>query len=62
MLVTGLKSRYVADTEVIHKEMAPGMSSMIKVIMIKVNVIIPVILLMMMRDTEVIHKEMKCAA
>jgi len=31
LLVTGLRSRYVADTEVIHKEMAPGMCSMIKV-------------------------------
>ena len=31
LLITGLKSRYVADTDVIHKEMAPGMSSMIKV-------------------------------
>ena len=31
LLITGLRSRYVADTDVIHKEMAPGMSSMIKV-------------------------------
>ena len=31
LLVTGLRSRYVTDTEVIHKEMAPGMCSMIKV-------------------------------
>ena len=31
MLITGLRSRYVADTEVIHKEMAPGTCSMIKV-------------------------------
>ena len=31
LLVTGMKSRYVADTEVIHKEMEPGSCSMIKV-------------------------------
>ena len=31
LLITGLRSRYVADTEVIHKEMAPGTCSMIKV-------------------------------
>ena len=58
MLVTGLKSRYVADTEVIHKEMAPGMSSMIKVMVMMVNVMVQImieLMLMMMEFTDVIY-------
>jgi len=31
LLIAGMKSKYVQDTEVIHKEMAPGLCSMIKV-------------------------------
>jgi len=31
LLIAGMKSKYIQDTETIHKEMAPGLSSMIKV-------------------------------
>jgi len=31
LLLAGMKSKYVKDTEAIHKEMAPGLCSMIKV-------------------------------
>jgi len=31
LLIAGMNSKYVKDTEVIHKEMAPGLCSMIKV-------------------------------
>ena len=62
LLVTGLKSRYVTDTEVIHKEMTPGMCSMIKVMMMMDKVIILMMMeLILMEDTEVsqvIHKDM----
>ena len=31
LLITGMKSKYVGDTEAIHREMRPGLCSIIKV-------------------------------
>ena len=30
LLITGMKSKYVGDTEAIHREMRPGLCSIIK--------------------------------
>ena len=30
LLITGVKSKYVGDTEAIHREMKPGLCSIIK--------------------------------